>query len=246
MLRDVAFLTTVSAATHRRRILRVTCSTNCCGLMRAFFFLKLLPFPGQRHSLVDVGIERQRFLLKEYVEHGSEEAFATLVARHVNKVYSIALRHTRNAHQAEEITQAVFVLLARKSRQLGKRVILSGWLCRTARLSAVTFVRSEVRRTQREQEALAQVRNAKNIGYGFKKLHGIIAPRRSLPPSRRRQSPPRDRSRFESLPDVPRRGSPAPSEARGRKLTIYNFVIDDLSEKFKLPKLLRQSPNRRS
>jgi len=95
-------------------------------------------------------------LLKEYVEHGSEEAFATLVARHVNKVYSIALRHTRNAHQAEEITQAVFVLLARKSRQLGKRVILSGWLCRTARLSAVTFVRSEIRRSRREQEAHMQ------------------------------------------------------------------------------------------
>ena len=95
-------------------------------------------------------------LLKEYVDHGSEEAFAALVARHVNKVYSIALRHTRNAHQAEEITQAVFVLLARKSRQLGKRVILSGWLCRTAQLSAVTFVRSEIRRTRREQEAHMQ------------------------------------------------------------------------------------------
>src|SRR3954465_3760599 len=95
-------------------------------------------------------------LLKEYVEHGSEEAFATLVARHVNKVYSIALRHTRNAHQAEEITPAVFVILARKSRQLGKRVILSGWLCRTARLSAVTFVRSEIRRSRREQEAHMQ------------------------------------------------------------------------------------------
>src|SRR5215510_2160139 len=95
-------------------------------------------------------------LLTEYVEHGSEEAFATLVARHVNKVYSIALRHTRNAHQAEEITQAVFVLLARKSRQLSKRVILSGWLCRTARLSAVTFVRSEIRRARREQEVHMQ------------------------------------------------------------------------------------------
>jgi hypothetical protein len=46
-------------------------------------------------------------LLKEYVEHGSEEAFATLVARHVNKVYSIALRRTRNAHHAEEITQVI-------------------------------------------------------------------------------------------------------------------------------------------
>jgi RNA polymerase sigma factor (sigma-70 family) len=95
-------------------------------------------------------------LLKEYVEHGSEEAFATLVARHVNKVYSIALRHTRNAHQAEEITQAVFVILTRRSRQLGKRVILAGWLCRTARLSAMTFVRSETRRTRREQEAHMQ------------------------------------------------------------------------------------------
>src|ERR1051325_8088185 len=95
-------------------------------------------------------------LLQEYVEHGSEEAFAALVARHVNKVYSIALRHTRNAHQAEEITQVVFVILARKSRRLGKRVILAGWLCRTARLSAVTFVRSEIRRSRREQEAHMQ------------------------------------------------------------------------------------------
>ncbi len=95
-------------------------------------------------------------LLQEYVEHGSEEAFAALVARHVNKVYSIALRHTRNPHQAEEITQAVFVLLARKSRQLGKRVIISGWLCRTARLSSVSFLRSEIRRTRREQEAHMQ------------------------------------------------------------------------------------------
>src|SRR5436190_9694079 len=90
-------------------------------------------------------------LLKEYVEHGSEEAFATLVARHVNKVYSVARRHARNPHHAEEITQAVFVILARKSRRLGRRVILSAWLCRTARLAAVTFVRSEIRRTQREE-----------------------------------------------------------------------------------------------
>src|SRR5436305_14528862 len=95
-------------------------------------------------------------LLKEYVERASEEAFATLVARHVDKVYSIALRHTRNAHQAEEITHAVFVILARKSRRLGKRVILSGWLCRTARLAAVTFIRSEIRRARREQEACMQ------------------------------------------------------------------------------------------
>jgi RNA polymerase sigma factor (sigma-70 family) len=95
-------------------------------------------------------------LLREYAESNSEEAFATLVTRHINKVYSVALRQTRNPRQAEEITQAVFVILARKSRQLGKRVILAGWLYQTARLTAVTFIRGEIRRTHREQEAYMQ------------------------------------------------------------------------------------------
>ncbi|MGB7745987.1 MAG: sigma-70 family RNA polymerase sigma factor [Verrucomicrobiia bacterium] len=95
-------------------------------------------------------------LLREYVERDSEEAFAALVTRHVNKVYSVALRHTGNPHSAEEITQAVFVILAKKSRQLGKRVILSGWLYQTARLTAVTFIRGGIRRARREQEACMQ------------------------------------------------------------------------------------------
>ena len=95
-------------------------------------------------------------LLRRYAEHDSEEAFATLVARHVNKVYSVAWRHTHNPHQAEEISQAVFVILAHKARNLGKRVIVSGWLYQTARLTAVTFLRTEVRRAKREQEAYMQ------------------------------------------------------------------------------------------
>jgi RNA polymerase sigma factor (sigma-70 family) len=92
-------------------------------------------------------------LLAEYLKNSSEEAFGTLVSRHVNKVYSVAMRHVGNPHQAEEITQAVFVILLRKAGTLHKDTVLSGWLYHTARLTALTFLRSEIRRVRREQEA---------------------------------------------------------------------------------------------
>ena len=95
-------------------------------------------------------------LLREYVERDSEEAVAALVTRHINKVYSVALRHTRNPHSAEEITQAVFVILAKKANQLQRHAALSGWIYQTARLTAVTFLRSEIRRARREQEVHMQ------------------------------------------------------------------------------------------
>ena len=95
-------------------------------------------------------------LLQEYVLRGSEEAFAALVGRHINKVYSVALRHLENPHRAEEVTQAVFVILARKSRTLLKHTSLSGWLFQTARLTSLTLLRSEIRRARREEEAHMQ------------------------------------------------------------------------------------------
>src|SRR6185312_10639019 len=95
-------------------------------------------------------------LLREYAGRNSEDAFATLVTRHINKVYSVALRHTGHPHQAEEITQAVFVILAKKADKLSRHPMLSGWLYQTTRLTSVTFLRSEIRRTQREQEAYMQ------------------------------------------------------------------------------------------
>jgi RNA polymerase sigma factor (sigma-70 family) len=102
------------------------------------------------HELDDIA------LLRQYSEQNSGEAFATLVTRHIDRVYSVALRHTGNPHSAEEITQAVFVILARKSSRLSKHVILEGWLYETARLTAMTFIRSEIRRARREQEAYMQ------------------------------------------------------------------------------------------
>jgi uncharacterized protein (TIGR03435 family) len=95
-------------------------------------------------------------LLREFARNNSEEAFAALVARHLNLVYSVALRSVRDAHLAEEITQAVFIILARKADSLGDKIILSGWLCRTARYASANALKIQRRRQQREQEAFMQ------------------------------------------------------------------------------------------
>jgi RNA polymerase sigma factor (sigma-70 family) len=95
-------------------------------------------------------------LLAQYARINSEEAFAVLVARHVNLVYSVALRHVANPHQAEEITQVVFLILAKKAGSLSPNTVLTGWLYRTARLTAANYLRIENRRQRREQEAYMQ------------------------------------------------------------------------------------------
>jgi len=95
-------------------------------------------------------------LLRQYVGNRSDEAFSELVTRHVNLVYSVAMRHVGNQHQAEEITQAVFIILAKKAGGLRHDKALSSWLFRATRLTANNFVRSEMRRHRREQEAHMQ------------------------------------------------------------------------------------------
>jgi RNA polymerase sigma factor (sigma-70 family) len=94
-------------------------------------------------------------LLRDYIEHRSEAAFAELVRRHVDLVYSAAVRMVCDAHLAQDVTQAVFVALARTARQLTDRPVLSGWLHRTARNIAAETVRTDVRRRAREQKAAA-------------------------------------------------------------------------------------------
>jgi RNA polymerase sigma factor (sigma-70 family) len=95
-------------------------------------------------------------LLREYARNNSEAAFAALVARHVNLVYSVAQRQVRDPHLAEEITQAVFIILARKADSLNDKTILTGWLCRTARYASANALTIHRRRQRREQEAHMQ------------------------------------------------------------------------------------------
>jgi RNA polymerase sigma factor (sigma-70 family) len=92
-------------------------------------------------------------LLHDYLATGSEPAFTELVERHVNLVYSAARRQVRDAHLAEDITQAVFIILARKAGTIRNPAMLGAWLLKTARQTSCNAIRFERCRRRHEQEA---------------------------------------------------------------------------------------------
>lgn len=93
-------------------------------------------------------------LLKDYCRNGSEEAFATLVNRHLDLVYSAALRQVRSPEAAQDVTQSVFADLARSAHRLKPDTLLPAWLYEVTRRTAIDLIRKESRRQSREQRGL--------------------------------------------------------------------------------------------
>jgi RNA polymerase sigma factor (sigma-70 family) len=89
-------------------------------------------------------------LLRRYAENRDEGAFAELARRHLDLVYSAALRQVRDAQMAEDVAQMVFLKLARKAASLSNLPVLPGWLHADTRLTALQVLRAQRRRTARE------------------------------------------------------------------------------------------------
>ncbi len=94
-------------------------------------------------------------LLHRYTEEGDESAFTEVVRRHTNLVYSAALRVTNSPPLAEEAVQVAFTKLFQQARRLRHYQSVVGWLHTTTRHAAIDLLRSEARRSAREQEGLA-------------------------------------------------------------------------------------------
>jgi RNA polymerase sigma factor (sigma-70 family) len=94
-------------------------------------------------------------LLNAYVRDGDGDAFGRLVERHTDFVYAAAMRQSGNGAAAQDITQAVFLLLSQRAGSVKSPGSLKGWLFTATRYVASAARRSEMRRARREKEAAA-------------------------------------------------------------------------------------------
>ena len=117
------------------------------------FFLCDFPFGG----CYKLNMTPDSELLRRYAGTHSEAAFTELVRRHVNLVYSAALRQVNgDAHLAQDVAQTVFTDLARKAASLSRRATLTGWLYTSAHFAAAKIARTENRRRDREEKFMRE------------------------------------------------------------------------------------------
>src|SRR5260221_14340772 len=114
----------------------------------------LLSDSGQGRLLICREMSDNHQLLRCYARDGSEDAFRQLVERYIELVFSTALRRAAgDVSLAQDITQIVFMALARKASSLSRSATLGGWLHRHTCFVASTVMRTNRRRQEREKQA---------------------------------------------------------------------------------------------
>src|SRR5579862_3741747 len=130
----------------------------------------VLRFGGSKYKTMT---SETRKLLKDFADGGSETAFRELVSRYTNLVYSVAIRFVDGDIQlAQEVTQTVFIDLARLAKNIREEVPLGAWLHRHACYVSSNLLRAERRRRSRERQAVEM----EKLRHSSDSAFGLVAP----------------------------------------------------------------------
>src|SRR6185436_975216 len=92
--------------------------------------------PRQYPSRSEAPVITDTELVRQYVHDRSSRAFEELVRRHIDWVHGVAMRAVRDRALADDVTQAVFAVLAQKAKTLREGTVLSAWLFGVTRLTS--------------------------------------------------------------------------------------------------------------
>jgi len=115
-----------------------------------------------------------RELLRRYVVEKSEASMSAIVERHIKMVYAVARRETSDVTMAEDVTQAVFIILAQKAARLPESIPLAAWLFTVTRYAANNARRGEKRRRIREKRVVDEMK--RQISYSDADAWKLIEP----------------------------------------------------------------------
>jgi RNA polymerase sigma factor (sigma-70 family) len=113
----------------------------------------LADFGAFVHILIEMAASDSE-LLEKFKREKSDDAFGQLVSRYVDLVYAAAMRQVRDPHVAQDVTQAAFIVLAKRASAVSADR-LAGWLLTTTRFCAKDAIKKQIRRTHYEREAAA-------------------------------------------------------------------------------------------
>lgn len=107
------------------------------------------------HPVCAHGEDGDALLLERWRSERCKESFAKLVARHTSWICALARRCVKDRHLAEDVTQAVFLILSKKANRIGPDTPLSAWLFRVTRFAANDAIKREARSRRRIERAAA-------------------------------------------------------------------------------------------
>ncbi len=113
-------------------------------------------------------------LLERFVEAHDEAAFTALIERHGPMVLGVCRRTLPSFHDAEDASQATFLVLARKANAIRKKASLGSWLHGVACRSAAKLKRNHARRTMRERGVQAPVQRDPVTELGWREAEAIL------------------------------------------------------------------------